>query len=652
MGETGSGKTTQCSQFLIDDLAQSRVVVTQPRRIAATSLARRVASERKGDLGGEVGYRVRFEEKCSKETRLVFCTDGMLLRDAMRDPELNRYDVVVLDEAHERSLNTDVLFGVVKRALKAREKTNKPLKVVVMSATLDVELFTRFFPQAKTMYIQGRQYPVEMWYATEVQEDRIASAVQTVWQIHVEEKLMDGSDILVFLSGKEDIDACSRGLAQKVFEFSDDATIGGLEICPLHASLPIFEQSKAFLRPKAGIRKVVISTNVAETSVTVDGVKYVVDSGVVKMKKRANMTGLKTLSVSEISKSQAWQRSGRAGREHAGKCFRLYTEDMFEKMKQDTEPEILRVDLAEVVIQLLALGVENVSQFDFLQSPSQSALNSALQELSNLEAIVINKTTKKLELSEKGKRMSSLPVEPAYASLLLRAIELDCVKQIATVVAMGVETPFFNVVSQDARDARKRFAHVTGDHITHLHLLKAFEAAPDKKRFAWENFVRLEVLSHATKAKEQIVEICEKIIVNDPALKRAIKVADVDQDEVELVLQCLASGLSSRVAKKLGKNEYEVLSTGHANGGKKGGELRFFLHPSGTMGFLNRANKPDLVVFDEILVTAKPYLRGVSEIKPEYLNRQSTGSRRIEQETINKDRQEKKQKRMLNVDNS
>lgn len=569
--------------------------MTQPRRVAATTLAKRVAFERcQPKAGGEIGYRVRFDDSTSASTRLVFATDGLLLREAIYDPSLKQYDWIVLDEAHERSLNTDVLFGVIKRALKLRNKPGKiGLRVVVMSATIDVELFRTFF-DALVMQVEGRQHPVDVWFLPTPIEDRVDACARSALQIHHDEPLP--GDILIFLAGKDEIDACCQALKRSK---------ENLIVCPLHASLPGSVQMKAFERASEGFRKIVVATNVAETSVTVDGVKFVVDSGVSKIKKRDKTVGIKKLAICPIAKSQAWQRCGRAGREAAGKCFRMYTETEFERMREDAEPEILRVDLSEVVMQLLALGVNNVAEFDFIQRPDKRALTEALTELNTLGAIAMNTVKGHLELTSKGRRMSALPVEPMYANLLLKAVELNCVRQVAGIVAMGggVESPFYGQ-GDEANAARRKWTNPSGDHLTGLAVLDEFEAEYKRgtwKQFVKDNFLRGEVLLQALDARKQLVEICKGF--------RSEAGQEVEDFVIEptTVQRCLATGLAARVAKKVGKSEYEPLLGGTKNGAKA------FIHPSSVLSMLNL--RPEYVVFDEMLVTSKVYLRGVSAVE-------------------------------------
>lgn len=408
VGETGSGKSTQVPQFLLDggfcantttngnssgSSKRKMICCTQPRRVAAVTVAGRVAEEMGSPLGQAVGYAVRFDDRTSERTVIKYMTDGVLLREAMADPLLSRYAVVVLDEAHERSLQTDILFGLIRRAQRQRPD----LRVVVMSATLEVEKFRRFFEEPDVhdkqkkkgsvgvVTVEGRQYGVDVYYCEEAQEDVIDAACLTTLQIHESEPLP--GDILVFLSGQEDIEA----LAELLNEYADLPTTTTnhagklrMEVCPLFAALPPEQQLKAFRPPsgpRATTRKVILATNIAETSVTINGIRHVVDAGWVKVRRYVPSTGLDSLKVTQVAQAQAQQRAGRAGREAPGSCYRLYTEGAYEELAKAPEPEIQRVNLAQVVLQLLAMGIEDPQHFDYLSPPSPQALGRALETL-------------------------------------------------------------------------------------------------------------------------------------------------------------------------------------------------------------------------------------------------------------------------------
>jgi ATP-dependent RNA helicase DHX8/PRP22 len=353
VGETGSGKTTQIPQFLHAAGFGERglIACTQPRRVAATSVAARVAKEMSCKLGGLVGYAVRFDDKTTVDTRIKFMTDGMLLRELLLDPSLSRYAVILLDEAHERTLNTELLLALIKRLQAARSHGNRPLKVVVMSATLEAETYARFFSNPALIRVPGRRFPVQVLYTQEAQPDFLASCILTVLQIHVEE---ERGDILCFLTGKEQIDDAVKVLKERSRALP--ASADKLLPCPLYAQLPPSEQQVAFEPPPAGTRKVVLATNIAESSITIEGIRYVVDTGLVKSKVFEPKSLIESLHEVPISRAQCQQRTGRAGRVAAGKSYRLFTEEQFEELSVSAVPEIKRCRLASLVLQLKVLN--------------------------------------------------------------------------------------------------------------------------------------------------------------------------------------------------------------------------------------------------------------------------------------------------------
>uniref|UniRef100_A0A7R9V3U9 RNA helicase n=1 Tax=Chlamydomonas euryale TaxID=1486919 RepID=A0A7R9V3U9_9CHLO len=432
VGETGSGKTTQIAQFVAEaGYAQGgkAITCTQPRRVAAMSVARRVAEEMDCALGEEVGYSIRFEECSGPKTFIKFCTDGMLLREAMSDPLLEKYSVIILDEAHERTLATDVLFGLIKEVLKQRVD----LKLVVMSATLEAEKFQGYFLDAPLMKVPGRLHPVEIFYTQEPERDYLEAAIRTVVQIHACEP---PGDVLVFLTGEEEIEDACRKINKEVGQMGDK--VGPIKIMPLYSTLPPQQQQKIFdpAPPPAreggpAGRKIVVSTNIAETSLTIDGIVYVIDPGFAKQKVYNPRIRVESLLVSPISRASAHQRAGRAGRTQPGKCFRLYTEASFKKdLQEQTYPEILRSNLGSVVLQLKKLGIDDLVHFDFMDPPAPETLMRALELLNYLGAIDDDG-----ELTLVGKTMSEFPLDPQLAKMLVASPEFRWVPCAACVAS-------------------------------------------------------------------------------------------------------------------------------------------------------------------------------------------------------------------------
>jgi len=432
IGATGSGKTTQVPQFVVEhaltkNSSNLMVACTQPRRIAATSVAKRVAEEMDVELGQEVGYAVRFDVNVSENTLLKYCTDGMLLREAMTDPQLSAYHTVILDEVHERNVATDVLMGLLK------EIDRKDLKVIVMSATLDAGRFMEYFEGAPLLEIPGRLHPVEIFFTPEPERDYVLAAVRTVMQIHTCEP---PGDVLVFLTGQEEIeDACKR-----IRDESDrlGAEIGPMKVLPLYSTLSPKDQQKVFEpapepRHSGGLagRKIIVSTNIAETSLTIDGIVYVIDSGFVKQKVYNPRVRLESLLVTPISKASAKQRCGRAGRTRPGKCFRLYTEKSFHNdLIEQTYPELLRSNLSSIILTLLCLGIEDLVHFDFMDPPAPETMIRALELLHYLGAL-----DDEGAITDVGRAMSEFPLDPQFSKMLITSKKYNCQEEALTIVA-------------------------------------------------------------------------------------------------------------------------------------------------------------------------------------------------------------------------
>ncbi|XP_046945646.1 ATP-dependent RNA helicase DHX33 isoform X1 [Lynx rufus] len=511
IGETGSGKTTQLPQYLYEGGVgrQGVIAVTQPRRVAAISLASRVSDEKRTELGKLVGYSVRFDDISSEDTRIKFLTDGMLLREAISDSLLRKYSCVILDEAHERTVHTDVLFGVVKAAQKRRKELGRlPLKVIVMSATMDVDLFSQYFGGAPVLYLEGRQHPIQVFYTKQPQQDYLHAALVSVFQIHQEAP--PSQDILVFLTGQEEIEATSKICRDIARHLPDGCP--SLLVLPLYASLPYAQQLRVFQGAPKGCRKVIISTNIAETSITIPGIKYVVDTGMVKAKRYNPDGGLEVLAVQRVSKTQAWQRTGRAGREDSGVCYRLYTEDEFEKFDKMTVPEIQRCNLAGVMLQLLAMKVPDVLTFDFMSKPSPDHIQAAVAQLELLGAL--ERKDEQLTLTPLGRKMAAFPLEPRFAKAILLSPKFHCTEEMLTIVSLlSVDSVLCNPPSRrdEVQAVRRKFVSSEGDHVTLLNVYRAFRSAGGNKDWCKENFVNSKNVMLAGEVRAQLRDICLKI---------------------------------------------------------------------------------------------------------------------------------------------
>jgi len=588
IGETGSGKTTQVPQFLLqvgfaDDLC---IAVTQPRRVAAMSVAARVAQEMDVELGDEVGYNIRFEDVSSAKTKIKYLTDGMLLRECMSDPELRRYSVVILDEAHERTLSTDILFGLIKKVLEKR----KDLRCLVMSATLQAESFQEYWGGAPLLRVPGRMYPVETFFSMRPQKDYVEAAVDVVVNIH---DLEGPGDILLFLCGEEEIENACAEIESRAYTEKKPVMV-----LPLYSSLPMQQQRKVFPPAPEGTRKIIVSTNIAETSVTIDGVVYVVDPGLFKQKLYNPRTHSESLLVSPISKASAMQRAGRAGRTRPGKCFRLYTPETFEKeLPESTYPEIIRSNLSSVVLQLKMLGVEDLVHFDFMEPPSPESMMRALEMLHFLNAV-----DNECDLTEAGRQMAVLPIDPHLSRALIASAHAGCVSECISIVAMlSIPPPFQRPrhAQKWADKAHQYFASGMGDHLSLLNTYSYYVAAENKTDFCRDSFLQERSMRQAEDVSKQIGNICRRL-----GLEKISKEQKVESLTVAL-RKSFTEGFFMQCAHiEAGGKHYMTVRD----------EQMAYIHPS---SFLT--HKPEWVLYHETMVTDRLYMRTVTAITPEML---------------------------------
>uniref|UniRef100_A0A8C4GE70 RNA helicase n=1 Tax=Dicentrarchus labrax TaxID=13489 RepID=A0A8C4GE70_DICLA len=503
-GETGSGKTTQIPQYLLEDGYTNggmKIGCTQPRRVAAMSVAARVAQEMGVKLGNEVGYSIRFEDCTSERTVLKYMTDGMLLREFLTEPDLASYSVIIIDEAHERTLHTDILFGLIKDIARFRSD----LKVLVASATLDTERFSCFFDEAPVFRIPGRRFPVDIFYTKAPEADYLEACVVSVLQIHVTQA---PGDVLVFLTGQEEIEACCEMLQERCRRLG--SKIAELLVLPIYANLPSDMQAKIFNPTPPGARKVVVATNIAETSLTIDGIIYVIDPGFCKQKSYNARTGMESLIVTPCSRASANQRAGRAGRVAAGKCFRLYTAWAFKhEMEETTVPEIQRTNLGNVVLLLKSLGINDLIHFDFMDPPPHETLVLALEQLYALGAL-----NHMGELTKLGRRMAELPVDPMLSKMILASEQYKCSEEVLTIAAMlSVNNSIFyrpkdKVVHAD--NARMNFVVPGGDHLV---LLNVYTQSGYSTQWCYENFIQFRSMRRARDVRDQLEGLMDRIEV-------------------------------------------------------------------------------------------------------------------------------------------
>ncbi|THH14191.1 hypothetical protein EW146_g6109 [Bondarzewia mesenterica] len=609
VGETGSGKTTQIPQFVaysdIPHLKNKVIACTQPRRVAAMSVAKRVADEMDVPLGKQVGYSIRFEDMTEPGTTfLKYMTDGMLLREAMNDPDLNRYSTIILDEAHERTLATDILMGLLKSLAKRR----KDLKIIVMSATLDALKFQKYFTiddLAPLFKVPGRTHPVEIFYTQEPEPDYVEAAIRTVLMIHRAE---DPGDILIFLTGEEEIeDACRKiNLEADDLQNQDPDSVGPLICIPLYSSLPPQQQQRIFdPAPSPRMpdgppgRKVVVSTNIAETSLTIDGIVYVVDPGFSKQKVYNPRIRVESLLVSPISKASAQQRAGRAGRTRPGKCFRLYTEkDFMKELEEQTHPEILRSNLANAVLELVKLGIKDLVRFDYVDAPAPETLMRALELLNYLSAMDDDGN-----LTALGSMMSEFPLDPQMAKMLIVSPEFKCSNEILTIVAMlSVPNVWVRPNNQrrEADAAKQLLAIPDGDHLTLLNVYNEYKNNQHDKNWTWQHYLSARSLAQADNVRSQLQRIMER---NDIDL---VSMQYKDQRKhYENIRQALVCGFFMQVAHKEGeKGNYLTVKDNQV----------VALHPSCGLD-----TQPEWVIFNEFVLTTRPYIRTVTDVKPEWL---------------------------------
>ncbi|XP_072029145.1 ATP-dependent RNA helicase DHX15-like [Amphiura filiformis] len=432
--ETGSGKSTQVPQYLMEFLQsqtssnniEKGIVCTQPRPMAAITLAQRIAEEYDCEVGHEVGFVAGNKKKVSNKTLATFMTDRTLINFCLTDPKyIGNYSYVVIDEAHERSVDTDILLAMLK---KEQIDNNKQFTIIIMSATIDVDLFSRYFDGCPVIEIPGRTFPVDIEWCSEGQtfgnDDYVTRAVETSYDIHVNEDIE--GDILVFLTSQVEIDRACRNLRRKLGITQGGHGDDNVDILPLHGKLQPNDLFKVLKKTRNGIRKIVFATNIAETSVTIPGVKYVIDTGMVKELQYDTKKSMSMLKVTNVTQASAEQRKGRAGRTGPGKCYRLYSHEEFQEMDQSMKPEILRVHLGMTVMKLLQMGVRDVDKFDFVESPEPGAIEQAMKTLILLGAVKDEDRT----LTDVGNAMVKLPVEPRLAKLILEGAKEGFLKML------------------------------------------------------------------------------------------------------------------------------------------------------------------------------------------------------------------------------
>ncbi|XP_037082662.1 LOW QUALITY PROTEIN: pre-mRNA-splicing factor ATP-dependent RNA helicase DHX16-like [Pollicipes pollicipes] len=589
-GETGSGKTTQIPQYLYhagfcDN--NMKIGCTQPRRVAAMSVASRVAEELGVKLGNEVGYSIRFEDCTSERTRLKYMTDGMLLREFLSEPDLASYSVMIIDEAHERTLHTDVLFGLMKDIARFR----KDLKLLISSATLDAEKFAEFFDDAPVFRIPGRRYPVDIYYTKAPEADYIDACVVTVLQIHVTQPL---GDVLVFLTGQEEIETCQELLLERTRRLG--SKIKEMIVLPIYANLPSEMQAKIFEPTPPGARKVILATNIAETSLTIDGIIYVIDPGFSKQNSYNARTGMESLIVTPVSKASANQRAGRAGRVAAGKCFRLYTAWSFRSELEDNAiPEIQRVNLGNVVLLLKSLGIDDLLSFDFLDRPPQETLMLALEQLYALGAL-----NHRGELTTLGRRMSELPVDPQLSKMIIASERYKCSEEIVTIAAMlSVNSSVFyrpKDKAVHADTARKNFFVPGGDHLVLLNVYEQWAETDFSTQWCYENFIQYRSMKRARDVRDQLASMMERI---------EVPLVAASKEDNTGVRKAITAGFFYHTARLTKSGGYQTVKQSQT----------VHIHPNSCLF----EELPRWVIYFELVFTTKEFMRQIVEIESAWL---------------------------------
>ncbi|CAN6726965.1 unnamed protein product [Malus baccata var. baccata] len=606
IGETGSGKSTQLSQILHRrGYTKSGVVgVTQPRRVAAVSVARRVSQELGVRLGDEVGYAIRFEDRTSERTRIKYLTDGVLLRESLSNPELDQYSVIILDEAHERSLNTDILLGLMKRLVKRRASN---FKVLITSATLDGEKVSQFFSNCPVVKVPGKLFPVEIAYSRERPASYLESSLETALNIHIKQ---GEGDVLIFMTGQDDIDKLVLKLEERVRSLEEGSCMDAI-ILPLHGSLQPEMQVRVFGPRPPNCRRFIVATNIAETSLTVDGVVYVIDSGYVKQRQYNPSTGMYSLDVVQISKVQANQRAGRAGRTRPGKCYRLYPSTVYEDEFLDaTIPEIQRSSLAGSVLYLKSLDLPDIDilKFDFLDSPSSESLQDALKQLYLIDAIDENGL-----ITRVGKTMAELPLEPSLSKTLMEANEYGCLSQALTVAAMlSAETTLLPGRSKSTEKKRKHDyldlpdGSGWGDHIQLLQIYECWHQTDYDINWCKDYQLQVRGMKFVKDVRKQLSQIMQKIAKAGSLDVQTSRRRNESQQDYHNLRKALCVGYANQLAERMmHHNGYRTL-------GFKPQVVQ--VHPSSVLKPDDEGKLPDYVVYHELIATTRPFLRTVCAV--------------------------------------
>lgn len=608
----------------------SSIVCTQPRRLAAITVATRVAEEYGCSIGEQVGYGVRFDYKCSSLTKIKYYTDGILLRETLSDPLLSKYSIIIIDEAHQRSLNSDILLGLLKKIQKKRSQMNilNDFKIIITSATLDANLFKQFFElnhtndpsldTATILSVQGRQHPVDIFYLNEPCRNYVSKCLETLINIHTYE---EWGDILIFLPGSEEIDLLIRLFQEEVDKYhasqyyqsskkgggssgagsSVDKSLDTLYILPLYSTLPQYLQVKVFESTPYHMRKVIVATNIAESSITIENVKYVIDSGFVKLNFFDVTSGIESLITCPVTKSNAMQRSGRAGRSQAGKCYRLMTEITYDALQDYPLVEMQRSDLSFMILQLKSLGIKDLLHFDFLSPPSSALMIYALELLYNLQAI-----NEKGDITLLGLQMAEMPIEPKLSKCLIASLDYGCTEEMLSIIAMLlVEYPFHqmkhtntNTMNEQKTERMKKlekdieqYCMIGSDHLTLLNVYQGYQSSNYSQSYCDSNSLLYRHLNKAKEIRSNLLSLVKKFVVNNNSSndsKGKYVIASCGDDD-KTIRKCLIAGFFSYVAKLSNRGKYQLL-----RGGK-------YVEPHPFSVLTRYGSLPEYVLFNDVV---------------------------------------------------
>jgi HrpA-like RNA helicase len=592
IGEMGSGKSTLIPQLLFRTgfHRNGTIVCTEPRRVAVFTITKRVSLELGVELGGEVGYAVRFVCRTNTRTKVKYITDGLFLSDATFDPLFKKYSVVILDEAHERTVQTDVLLGLLKRTQYGRPDY---FVILAASATLDAKKFSRYFRGAPCAYVLGKKYRLEVVYTKTFQPEILNTVLQTILKIHYEESC---GDILVFLPGRNEIAFMGHKLStvKKKYRLTTKLNIlKYVKVFYLFSALPYELIVRALLPQKNSNRKVILATNIAETSLTLVGVRFVIDSGLAKTKIFSGRVGFELMNTIRISKPQAIQRCGRVGRHSPGKCFRVYPESFFSRFSDATVPEIRRCQFPSTVMKLKFLGIKNVLAFDFLEPPPLITIIRSLELLHILSSIdgTGDLTT------DLGFKMSLLPIEPMLAKVLLISDHLNCSTEAAMIVSMIV-TEGKPITSEHCQ-----YMSEYGDHLTLLYIYQAFVSKTQRAKidFCRQHAFNIGSLDKAINVNKQLKKLIERMNIPMTTCKSNLTILRI----------ALTAGLFPNAAKRKSQEKFKSMASGM---------ILKVHHSSSVLNHIkNLTRSSKFIIFSDHILTKTAYLREVSLTEEKWL---------------------------------